>query len=129
MILHSPQDNAVVSLEFESVAIGVVTVFAVISLHQMHYLQMHYLTIRLNGNELTAEAKNLNGEVFDRFSIDKSSDGSREWKGLPPAPVFLVKSLASRFEIDFAGTIELFQAFPAFLKDFFRRHKGTLFIR
>lgn len=124
VILHSPQDNAVVSLEFESVAIGVVTVFAVISLHQMHYL-----TIRLNGNELTAEAKNLNGEVFDRFSIDKSSDGSREWKGLPPAPVFLVKSLASRFEIDFAGTIELFQAFSAFLKDFFRRHKGTLFIR
>ena len=60
---------------------------AVISVHQMHYL-----TIQLAGDRLEAEAKNLDGEVFDRFTIRKLPDGSRDWEGLPPTPVFLVEN-------------------------------------
>jgi predicted phosphodiesterase len=60
---------------------------AAISLHQMHYLK-----IRLRGHVLTAEAKNLDGEVFDQFSIRKKSDGSRKWEGLPTKGIFLVKN-------------------------------------
>ena len=60
---------------------------AVVSVHQMHYLK-----IKLTEDTLDAEAKNLAGDVFDRFTIRKHSDGSRGWEGLPPAPVFLVKN-------------------------------------
>lgn len=66
---------------------------AVVSVHQMHYL-----TIQLTGDRLDAEAKNLAGEVFDRFTIQKLPDESREWGGLPPTPVFLVENQSQPYE-------------------------------
>ena len=60
---------------------------AVVGIHQMHYLR-----IDIEGDVLRAEAKNLEGDVFDRFSIRKRPDGGRVWEGLPPSPVFLVKN-------------------------------------
>lgn len=39
----------------------------------------------------TAEVKNLDGQVFDQFTIHKLSDGSRQWEDLSKAPIFLVK--------------------------------------
>lgn len=65
---------------------------AVISVHQMHYL-----TIQLTGDRLVAEAKNLAGDVYDRFTIRKLPDGSRNWEGLPPSPVFLVENQTQNY--------------------------------
>jgi len=53
---------------------------------------MHYLVVRLDGQRLQAEAKNLDGNVFDRFAIRKLPNGSREWQGLPFPAVFLVEN-------------------------------------
>ena len=60
---------------------------AVVAVHQMHYLK-----IKLTEDKLNAEAKNLGGDVYDRFTIRKHPDGSRDWEGLPPAPIFLVNN-------------------------------------
>ena len=60
---------------------------AVVGIHQMHYLR-----IDIEGDVLRAEARNLDGGVFDRFTIRKRPDGTRVWEGLPPSPLFLVKN-------------------------------------
>ena len=59
---------------------------AVVSIHQMHYV-----IVVLDGPRLEATAKNLDGEVFDRFAITKGPDGSRIWDALPPTPEFFVR--------------------------------------
>ena len=46
--------------------------------------------IDVEGDVLKGQAKNLDGDVFDRFAIRKRPDGTRVWEGLPMAPIFLV---------------------------------------
>ncbi|MBI2844083.1 MAG: metallophosphoesterase [Armatimonadetes bacterium] len=57
---------------------------AVISLNRIHYCKAV-----IEGNRLSWEAIDLDGDVFDRFEIIKSPDGRRKWIGLPQKARFL----------------------------------------
>ncbi len=45
--------------------------------------RIHYCRVTIEGNQLTWEAIDRAGEVFDRFQITKRADGRRVWTGLP----------------------------------------------